>query len=1340
MDEFCESIFFNKQILPNEIKTYGPEKPDPAINETNENGFKDNCTIKLKNKGSKIDIKRKYLLKLLGFSRQKLAEYLIYNRKKFLEILEDSENDLNTLSLLFDVISKACSGMYSTCNKYISHLVQFSSLWLNILPSVFPKIIINDSECLNSLFAVAEMMYASTLNAYIIIHIEKIIEAVPKELDVEVKSKLLKLKERERDPWNDIDDCRSSESVFVVQSDLTNPYYLISRKDSICGNCSVSDYLDCYFILIKEAIINHYRKLVQSYWNHHEEKSVLDDNIIQKQLFLDDGVHLIVKLSFLKEGTQQFQPGMELCLSTDEFDTLEFASVLSVENNLKDSFLEVKLITCNANISIKEKKCIIVESIKDGNFYSKILCALKDQKDLAFENLIVKEEKSLKPPKYINSSTIMEFTPLSNSPADEWFETENQNENKTKKLKIKVLNKTWPVDKFCISPQEVNMIKEIFQRELALVKADDNLCASLCLNIIKILEFNRAVWQKGDNCPILILCNSEKMIEDMSVECVNISKRPIMLHDEHKLEKDNKQLKRIIKEHGKYIEKILNKVDIGNRDPLEVLKYEEILKFNDCYILLKQNKILEWLCLTKDTFIAYEYFAEEFNCFRILENECYFDKHSSNYFHYIANNMFNIKDEMSKEEANDVSDIWSLDLLDRWRLVRYWKNSIIDGLERDVYNEKQHYYQLLDVLDSLCCKFDCDIIKDASIILATSKTALNNIDIFNSIKPRVTIVMVLEANKIPEPYLIPFLHSNIEHLILFGSPSDPLVKIDNEISASMYGRLIANHLPYSEWIDTFKNKDKIRLTCGHTTHYPSDNANFKCMESIYYMCKCGKQVCIPCCQQNEYKCDETITIRLSCDHSVSIKCTEKDTFDLKCNKRKDVLLPCEHRVTIACVELKEKRQDYFSNGCYKRCNTILNCGHKCTGICSNCKSISVHEGCKERCQTVLNCGHQCKDKCGVPCPPCSLPCDWECSHKACDKLCGDLCKKCYDQCAWACSHYRCSKQCWEECDRGLCERDCPLTLTCGHRCVGICGETCPSLCSVCNPEMYENYVLPECGQILELNCGHMFNRITLISTLDLFQNSRPVCPLCNIPIKNKGFIGTYIKKWHILSLKKKDYILKTLNDGIRSICHEPKLTTIQYNYPVIGSMIKEISKKKNLSVFILAKTHILYIIQLNNVEKEIRTFINLEEHNVLLNKCIRMRTWLARHWFRTTFKQIEEISWEIYCMRLLCMMYKKKLRTKKFISNKISEVFLSCDRIIKHLQKKEPYSEKYKETLKQHLAKMNELDQNLEERFLKPISPITQKQFHKWLSGKINKQQIIWKKDLILSEREPSKW
>lgn len=66
--------------------------------------------------------------------------------------------------------------------------------------------------------------------------------------------------------------------------------------------------------------------------------------------------------------------------------------------------------------------------------------------------------------------------------------------------------------------------------------------------------------------------------------------------------------------------------------------------------------------------------------------------------------------------------------------------------------------------------------------------------------------------------------------------------------------------------------------------------------------------------------------------------------------------------------------------------------------------------------------------------------------------------------------------CGEICaNRTICEEPCQKKLTCGHSCIGVCGEKCPKLCRVCNEEADEFKENESRAMFIELNdCSHVF--------------------------------------------------------------------------------------------------------------------------------------------------------------------------------------------------------------------------------------------------------------------------
>lgn len=263
-----------------------------------------------------------------------------------------------------------------------------------------------------------------------------------------------------------------------------------------------------------------------------------------------------------------------------------------------------------------------------------------------------------------------------------------------------------------------------------------------------------------------------------------------------------------------------------------------------------------------------------------------------------------------------------------------------------------------------------------------------------------------------------------------------------------------------------------RLDCGHTCQmkcHPSDK------EHRDILCKrpCERDVCglqhpcpLLCFQQCHENCQELVQKLLPCSHKQWVQCFQK-TGDVNCRSKCNRLLPCGHQCKNRCGQdcstfctkmiLKtfhpcgHKSEVQCSEiSCPEECKVLLKCEHRCQGTCGKCENGKYHLRCTQKCKRILLCGHTCNQMCSRSCPPCSRPCENRCRHNKCQKTCGESCAVCKEECKWICSHKVCYKACGDECDRGPCNLPCIKRLRCGHPCIGLCGERCPTLCRHCN--------------------------------------------------------------------------------------------------------------------------------------------------------------------------------------------------------------------------------------------------------------------------------------------------
>jgi len=270
-----------------------------------------------------------------------------------------------------------------------------------------------------------------------------------------------------------------------------------------------------------------------------------------------------------------------------------------------------------------------------------------------------------------------------------------------------------------------------------------------------------------------------------------------------------------------------------------------------------------------------------------------------------------------------------------------------------------------------------------------------------------------------------------------------------------------------------------RLACGHACPkmcHPKDmnhenykclkpctktlECKHKCMSSMCWKCKGGCSPCmekvtkkIPKCPHtaimpcsadpNKFKCNQPCMRSLkNCGHPCTNKCYERCTT--KCTVPTKKKLLCGHTVLGECSgDVK----------CSEACEGILDCGDKCTGTCNDCHMGRMHIRCQRECGRQLFCGHTCNFPCAADCPPCQKSCTNFCVHSRCPKKCYEPCTPCMEPCKWECKHLKCTKLCGEMCNRPPCNEPCEKCLKkCGHPCIGLCGEKCPSLCRICDKE------------------------------------------------------------------------------------------------------------------------------------------------------------------------------------------------------------------------------------------------------------------------------------------------
>ena len=320
--------------------------------------------------------------------------------------------------------------------------------------------------------------------------------------------------------------------------------------------------------------------------------------------------------------------------------------------------------------------------------------------------------------------------------------------------------------------------------------------------------------------------------------------------------------------------------------------------------------------------------------------------------------------------------------------------------------------------------------------------------------------------------------------------------------------------------------------CKKLCHEPCDHCKELVEKTIP---QCGHLQQVPCyCDPEDFTCQEPCSKVLSCGHRCKNKCGEKHTTE--CRELITREWPCEHTAQAECYWT----EDMYSRNCKVRCNVTLQCGHPCQGTCGGCRQGRLHKPCKQKCDRTLTCGHQCKSNCVQNCPPCDKKCMFQCPHGPCGHKCHELCRPCVHKCEVKCEHRKCTRNCGEKCDIEPCNEPCLLKLPCQHPCMGLCGETCPDVCQICDKETFNDKVFilgtedPDDSErrLIQLDCGHKFDAKSMDQWMQEDQEGKvqwKACFLCNAPIfKTQRYIWiNKAIKDDLNEVKKKEFTVTT---------------------------------------------------------------------------------------------------------------------------------------------------------------------------------------------------------------------
>uniref|UniRef100_A0A8C3VVW4 NFX1-type zinc finger-containing protein 1 n=1 Tax=Catagonus wagneri TaxID=51154 RepID=A0A8C3VVW4_9CETA len=156
---------------------------------------------------------------------------------------------------------------------------------------------------------------------------------------------------------------------------------------------------------------------------------------------------------------------------------------------------------------------------------------------------------------------------------------------------------------------------------------------------------------------------------------------------------------------------------------------------------------------------------------------------------------------MTEAEANEIQDVWQLDLNSRWQLYRLWLQMYQADTRRKILSYERQYRTSAERMAELRLQEDLHILKDAQVVGMTTTGAAKYRQILQKVEPR--IVIVEEAAEVLEAHTIATLSKACQHLILIGDhqqlrPSANVYDLAKNfnLEVSLFERLVKVNIPF----------------------------------------------------------------------------------------------------------------------------------------------------------------------------------------------------------------------------------------------------------------------------------------------------------------------------------------------------------------------------------------------------------------------------------------------------------------------------------------------------------------------------------------------------------------
>jgi hypothetical protein len=324
--------------------------------------------------------------------------------------------------------------------------------------------------------------------------------------------------------------------------------------------------------------------------------------------------------------------------------------------------------------------------------------------------------------------------------------------------------------------------------------------------------------------------------------------------------------------------------------------------------------------------------------------------------------------------------------------------------------------------------------------------------------------------------------------------------------------------------------------------------------------------------------------------------------------------------------------------------------------------------CRQSCDRTLVCGHPCKEPCTNTCPPCQAPCRNRCIHSKCKKKCGEPCTPCKEPCEWQCVHQQCTKPCGEPCVRKPCYVPCTKNLKrCNHPCIGLCGESCPKKCRVCDEKEVTDLLFgdedePDARFVQLEDCGHVIEVNALDKWMEMADQSKTgekidiqlkACPKCKTFIRRNLRYSNIIKKMltDIESVKTRMFG-DVAEIRTKSRILQSKIGTAEVSSKVSGGasahLTRQLTGHPTLEQVTLAENQFNLLSMIQNLRRRATEGIShptkRQKRSALEHHLEVLERWLLKPRMRMGEQELDDVSRELQRLSMVVEMVAMECR------------------------------------------------------------------------------------------------